>query len=63
MRHVVNVKCLCNTIYTQLFFFIEKTLLRRHVSELTAPSSGHMSLRRLRYCSDFRLSLRCFKER
>jgi hypothetical protein len=41
-----NVKCLCYTIYTQLFFFMEKALLGRHVSELIAPSSGRESLRR-----------------
>jgi hypothetical protein len=38
------------------FFFLEKTLLRRHVSELIAPSSGRMSPRSLRYCSVFGLS-------
>jgi hypothetical protein len=59
----IKVGCLCNTIYTQLFFFIEKILLQQHVSKLIAPSSGRMSLHRLHYCNAFRLSLRCYKER
>jgi hypothetical protein len=62
MCHVVNVKCLCNTVYTQLFFFIEKALLGRHVSELIAPASGRASLLTLRYCNAFGLSLRRDKE-
>jgi hypothetical protein len=57
MCHIVNVKCPCNTVYTQLFFFIEKPLLLRHVSELIAPSSGRTSLRRVHYCNAFGLSL------
>jgi hypothetical protein len=39
-----KTSCLYNTVSTQrFFFFLEKTLLRRHVLELIAPSSGHMS--------------------
>jgi hypothetical protein len=56
MRHVVNVERLCNTVYTQLVF-----LRREHFTGTCfgaiAPSSGRMLLRRIRYCSAFRLSL------
>jgi hypothetical protein len=56
MGHVVNVTCICNTVYTQLIILHREHFLRRHVTGLIAPSSGRTSLRGILYCNAFRLS-------
>jgi hypothetical protein len=49
-------ECLCNTVYTQLVFLHRGYFMTCYGA--IAPSSVHMLLRRIYYCSAFRLSLK-----